>query len=58
MAVGALFDAGLAVSAAAGAIAAVLSTVGWINFGDRLLDTTAAEPKPLFPTPGTSDRGS
>jgi hypothetical protein len=51
VAVGAIFDAGLAISAAAGAVAAVLSVIGWIRFADRLLDASAAFPEPLFPTP-------
>jgi hypothetical protein len=50
--VGAIFDAGLAVSAAAGAVGAILSVVGWISAADRLLDVRAAEVEPLFPTPG------
>jgi hypothetical protein len=57
LAVGAVFDAGLAVSAVAGAFAAIVSVVGWIGFADRLLDVRA-ETKPLFPTPGWGDRAS
>jgi hypothetical protein len=54
VAVGAIFDAGLAVSAAAGGVAAVLSVVGWISFADRLLEAGAARLEPLFPTPGNA----
>jgi hypothetical protein len=53
VAVGAIFDAGLAVSAVAGGVAAVLSIVGWISFADRLLEAGALEFEPLFPSPGT-----
>jgi hypothetical protein len=58
VAVGAIFDAGLAISGAAGGVAAVLSIVGWISFADRLLEAGAARLEPLFPTPGMRDRAS
>ena len=57
LAVGAVFDAGLAVSAVAGALAAMLSIGGWIGFADRLLDVRA-ESTPLFPSPVWSERES
>jgi hypothetical protein len=36
---------------------AVVSFFGWLRYADRLLDQSAAETKPLFPTPST-DQGS
>jgi hypothetical protein len=57
LAVAVVFDAGLAVSAVAGALAAMLSIGGWIGFADRLLDVRA-ESTPLFPSPVWSERES
>jgi hypothetical protein len=51
VALGAFFDAALGVAAAAGAAAAVASLVGWLRYADRLLDATAAQTEPLFPSP-------
>lgn len=48
---GAFVDASLAVAAIAGAAAALASVVGWLRYADRLLDATAAQIEPLFPTP-------
>jgi hypothetical protein len=51
IALGAVFDAPLALAAGAGAAAAVASVVGWVRYADRLLEANAAETVPLFPTP-------
>ena len=51
IALGALVDAPLALAAAAGAFAAIASIVAWIRYADRLLDASAAEVEPLFPSP-------
>ena len=51
IALGALVDAPLALAAAAGAVAAIASIVAWIRYADRLLDASAAEVEPLFPSP-------
>jgi hypothetical protein len=51
IALGALADAALAPAVAAGVVAAILSVVGWIIYADRLLDSSADEIEPLFPTP-------
>jgi hypothetical protein len=50
VALGVIVDASLGVAAGAGGVAALISVVGWIRYGDRLLDR-AAETKPLFPPP-------
>jgi hypothetical protein len=51
IALGALLDASLGLAAAAGAFAAIASIVAWIRYADRLLDASAAEVEPLFPSP-------
>jgi hypothetical protein len=51
VALGAFFDASLAVAATAGGVGAVASLAGWLRYADRLLDASAAEPEPLFPSP-------
>jgi hypothetical protein len=51
IALGALADAPLGIAAAAGAVAAVASVAGWLRYADRLLDSSAADTEPLFPTP-------
>jgi len=51
LALGALADAPLGIAAAAGAVAAVASVAGWLRYADRLLDASAADTEPLFPTP-------
>jgi hypothetical protein len=48
---GAFVDASLAVAAIAGAAAAIASVAGWLRYADRLLDATAAQIEPLFPSP-------
>jgi hypothetical protein len=53
IAVGAVFDAPLGVAAAAGVVTAVASFFVWLRYADRLLDESAAETKPLFPSPST-----
>jgi hypothetical protein len=50
IALGALVDAALGVAAAAGAVAAIVSVVGWIRYAGRLLDA-AAQTEVLFPSP-------
>jgi hypothetical protein len=52
LALGAFLDASLAVAATGGGVGAVASVAGWLRHADRLLDATAAEPVPLFPSPG------
>jgi hypothetical protein len=48
---GAVTDWALGPVAAVGAVAAVVSVVAWIRYADRLLDASAAQTEPLFPTP-------
>jgi hypothetical protein len=50
-ALGAFVDASLGVAAGAGAVAAVVSLVVWIRYADGLLDASAEQTEPLFPSP-------
>jgi hypothetical protein len=50
IALGALVDASLGLAAAVGALAAILSVVGWVRYSLRLLDAGAARTEPLFPS--------
>jgi hypothetical protein len=50
IALGALADAPLGVAAGAGSVAAIVSVLGWLRYADRLLDATAAQTEPLFPS--------
>jgi hypothetical protein len=58
VAAGAFLDASLAVAVTVGIAAAIVSVVAWLRYADRVLDATAAETEPLFPTParGGGDR--
>jgi hypothetical protein len=56
VALGALLDAPLGLAAAAGALVAVASVVGWIRYALRLLASGAAEVEPLFPSPAAGAR--
>ncbi len=51
IALGALVDASLGLATTAGAVAAIASIVTWIRYADRLLDASAADVEPLFPSP-------
>jgi hypothetical protein len=51
IALGALADATLGLAAGVGALAAIVSVVGWVRYADRLLDAGAAQTEPLFPSP-------
>jgi len=51
IALGAVFDASLGVAAAVGVVTAFISFIFWLRHSDRMLDQSAAETKPLFPTP-------
>ena len=51
LALGAFADAPLGVATACGGLAAIASLIGWVRYADRLLDASAAEDEPLFPTP-------
>ena len=56
IALGALFDASLALAASVGVAVAVVSVVGWIRYADRLLDAAAAEDEPLYPSSSAGSR--
>jgi hypothetical protein len=58
IALGALADATLGLAAAAGALAAIVSVVGWVRYADRLLDAGAARTEPLFPSPSSPREGT
>jgi hypothetical protein len=51
IALGALADAPIGLAAGAGALAAIVSVVGWVRYALRLLDASAAQTEPLFPSP-------
>ena len=50
IALGALLDASLGLAAAAGAVTAIASILGWIRYAGRLLDANAAQIEPLSPS--------
>jgi hypothetical protein len=52
VAVGAASDASLGVAAAAGVAAAVVSVIAWTRYAGRVLEATAAQAQPLFPSGG------
>jgi hypothetical protein len=52
VAAGAFLDASLALAVTVGIVAAIVSVAAWLRYADRLLDATAGETEPLFPTPG------
>jgi hypothetical protein len=54
VAAGAFFDASLGVAVGVGIATAIVSVVGWIRYAARLLDATAAQTEPLFPSPARS----
>jgi hypothetical protein len=58
VAAGAFLDASLAVAVAVAIAAAIVSVVAWLRYADRLLDASAAQTEPLFPSParGGADR--
>jgi hypothetical protein len=50
IALGALFDASLALAVAVGAVVALASVAGWLRYADRLLDAGATQIAPLYPS--------
>ena len=54
IAAGAFLDASLGVAVAVGIAAVIVSVVAWIRYADRLLDESAAQTEPLFPSPAPS----
>jgi hypothetical protein len=51
IALGAVLDASLGVAAAVGVLTATVSFLVWLRHADRMLDRSAAQTEPLFPTP-------
>jgi hypothetical protein len=51
IALAALLDAPLGAAVALGAATAIVSVVAWVRYADRLLDASAGESVPLFPSP-------
>jgi hypothetical protein len=58
IALGALLDASLGPAAGVGAVAALISVVGWVRYAGRLLDAAAKQTEPLFPSPPAELIGS
>jgi hypothetical protein len=54
VAAGAFLDASLGLAVGAGGAAAIASVVGWLKYAARLLDASAAQTEPLFPSPSRS----
>jgi hypothetical protein len=54
VAAGAFLDASLGLAVGAGIAAAFASVVAWLRYAARLLDATAAQIEPLFPSPSRS----
>jgi hypothetical protein len=55
VAVGAGLDAPLALAAGVGGAVAVVSLIGWLRYADRRLDASAADTRPMFPSPSPGD---
>src|SRR5918996_719301 len=53
-AAGAFLDASLGLAAGVGSAAAIVSVLAWIRYADRLLDASASQTEPLFPSPARS----
>jgi hypothetical protein len=51
IALGAVFEAPLGVATGVGIATAIVSFLAWLRYADRLLDASAAQTKPLFPSP-------
>jgi hypothetical protein len=56
IAVAALVGASLGLAVGVGAATAIASVVAWVRYADRLLDASAGETTPLFPSPSGSAR--
>jgi hypothetical protein len=54
IALGALLDVSLGPAAGVGAVAALISVVGWVPDAGRLLAAAARQTEPLFPSPAAS----
>jgi hypothetical protein len=54
IALAALADASLGPAVGAGAATAIISVVAWLRYADRLLDASANQTTPLFPSPARS----
>lgn len=56
LALGAFADASLGLAAVAGGAVAIVSGLAWLRYADRLLDASATQVEPLFPSPRTTGR--
>jgi hypothetical protein len=54
VALGAFFEASLGLAVGVGVATAIVSVVAWLRHAGRLLDATAAQTQPLFPSPSRS----
>jgi hypothetical protein len=50
-AVGAFLDPSLGLAVAVGIAAAIVSVVAWIRYAGRMLEASAAQTEPMFPSP-------
>ena len=50
VAAGAFFDASLGLAVGAGVVTAIASFVAWLRYAARMLEATAAQTEPLFPS--------
>ena len=53
LALGAFADASLGLAAAVGGAVAIVSVLAWLRYADRLLDASARQVEPLYPSPST-----
>jgi hypothetical protein len=51
IALGVLLDVSLGPAAGVGAVAALISVIGWVRYAGRLLNAAAEQTEPLFPSP-------
>ena len=58
LALGAFFDASLGVAVAVAVGVAAVSVFAWLRYADRLLDASAVQTEPLFPSPRAVADGS
>jgi len=56
IALGAFADASLGAAAGTGIAAAIVSLAAWLAYADRLLEGTAAQEEPLYPSPRQAPR--
>ena len=58
LALGAFADASLGLAAVLGGAVAIVSVLAWLRYADRLLDASATQVEPLYPSPARVREGS